>query len=72
MKELIRTNDLILITHIQSLLIDAGIDSKVLDTHTSNIEGSISAIKRRIMVSYNNYQQSKNIINTFISNIEIE
>lgn len=50
MKEALRTNDAVLLSWIQALLADAGIDSVILDTHTSIIEGSIGAIPRRLMV----------------------
>jgi len=50
MKELIRTNDPVLISFIEATLNEAGIPSIVLDAHTSVIEGSIGAIQRRIMV----------------------
>ena len=50
MVELLRTNDLVLITAIEAALADAGVAAIVLDTHTSVIEGSIGAIPRRVMV----------------------
>ena len=62
MKELIRTNDLVQISYIQSILIEAGIQYKLLDAHTSAVEGSVNAIEMRIMVSDDNYKYSKNLI----------
>ncbi len=50
MKELLRTNDLVRLSWIQALLSDAGIECLLLDQHTSLVEGSISAIQRRLMV----------------------
>ena len=50
MREILRTNDPVLISYAQSLLKDVGIDSVVFDSHTSILEGSIGAIPRRIMV----------------------
>ncbi len=50
MIELLRTNDAVLISYIQALLADAGVEAVVLDQHTSNLEGSIGALPRRIMV----------------------
>ena len=63
MKEVLRTNNLILISRVQSILNDAGIQNKLLDTHASNIEGNISAIQRRLVISNDNFQQSQKIIN---------
>ena len=62
MKEILRTNNLILISGVQSILNDAGIQNKLLDTHASNIEGNICAIQRRLVVSNDDFQQSQKLI----------
>ena len=62
MKELIRTNDLILIAQIQSILNDANIKFELLDSHTSIIEGSINAIQKRIVVHNNDFEYSQKLI----------
>jgi hypothetical protein len=51
MKELLRTNDPVRLSWLQALLSDSGIESLVLDQHTSLVEGSIGAIPRRLMVT---------------------
>ena len=63
MKEVLRTNNLILISRVQTILDDAGIQNKLLDTHASNIEGNISAIQRSLVVSNDDFQQSQKLIN---------
>ena len=50
MVELIRTNDPVLLSWLTAALRGEDIEAVVLDTHTSVMEGSISAIPRRIMV----------------------
>jgi len=50
MTELLRTNDPVLISWLRALLGDDGIELIVLDSHMSVMEGSISAIPRRVMV----------------------
>lgn len=50
MKELIRTNDWVRLSWIEALLTASGIETLVLDTHASIVEGSIGAIERRLMV----------------------
>jgi hypothetical protein len=50
MIELVRSNDLVLISFVTSLLDDAGIGHSVADANMSVIDGSIGAIPRRIMV----------------------
>jgi hypothetical protein len=49
-KELLRSNDPVLLSWAEARLAGAGIAAVVLDAHTSAIEGSISAISRRLMV----------------------
>lgn len=51
MKELLRTNNPVRLSWLQALLNDFGIESLVLDHHTSLVEGSIGAIPRRLMVA---------------------
>ena len=50
MVELIRTNDPVLLSWLTAALRGEDIEAVVLDTHTSVMEGSISAIPRRIRV----------------------
>ncbi len=50
MIELLRSNDPVRLSWIQALLADAGIEAVVFDQHMSVLEGSASAIPRRIMV----------------------
>jgi hypothetical protein len=49
-KELVRTNDVVLVSAIGALLDGAGIDYFVLDQNMSIIEGSLGIIPRRILV----------------------
>jgi hypothetical protein len=50
MKELIRTNDAVVISFVESLLKDAGIGCLVADQNMSVLDGSIGILPRRIMV----------------------
>jgi tRNA1(Val) A37 N6-methylase TrmN6 len=50
MREILRTNDLVRLSWFQALLSERSINSVVLDSHTSVLEGSVSAIPRRLMV----------------------
>ncbi|MGE0005638.1 MAG: DUF2007 domain-containing protein [Parvibaculaceae bacterium] len=51
MKEVLRTNDLVLLSYATHVLAEAGIEAVVFDAHTSAVEGSIGAIPRRLMVA---------------------
>ena len=58
MKELLRTNDAVRLSWLQALLADSGIDTLILDHHTSLVEGSIGAIPRRLMVAERDYRRA--------------
>ena len=62
MKEVIRTNDLVKISKIESILLGAGIQYKLFDVHASILEGTINAIEKRVMVSNNNYEYALRLI----------
>lgn len=51
MVELLRTNDLVLLSWLEALLTDAGIGFLVLDRHAASVEGSIGALPRRVAVA---------------------
>jgi len=61
-KELMRSNDLVVLSWAEALLGGAGIPSVVLDAHTSAVEGSISAIARRVMVDDDDYGRARRLI----------
>ena len=62
MKELLRTNNAVRLSFLQALLRDSGIDSLVLDHHTSLVEGSIGAIPRRLMVGERDYRLACSVL----------
>lgn len=64
MKELLRTNNPVRLSWLQALLNDFGIDSLVLDHHTSLVEGSIGAIPRRLMVSDRDFARARALLTT--------
>ena len=50
MKELLRTNDLVLISRLEALFADNGLRLFVADGHMSAVEGSVGFLPRRLMV----------------------
>ena len=62
MKELLRTNNAVRLSWVQALLRDSGIDSLVLDHHTSLVEGSIGAIPRRLMVAERDFGRARALL----------
>ena len=62
MKELLRTNDIVRLSWLQALLADAGIETVVLDTHTSVIEGSLGVLPRRLAVSSDDFARASRVL----------
>lgn len=50
MQEVLRTNDMVLVSFVRSLLDDAEIPHLVLDNHMSVVEGSLGILARRVLV----------------------
>ena len=51
MHELVRTNNVVVISAIEALLREAGIPCQVLDQNMSVLDGSIGILPRRIVVA---------------------
>lgn len=62
MKELVRSNDPVFLSWLQALLGAEGIEVLVLDTHMSIVDGSISAIPRRVMVDDGVFERAKHLM----------
>ncbi len=69
MKELLRTNDTVLLSYATALLRGDGIEAAVLDTHTSILEGSIAAIPRRLMVADTDYARARGLLDEALNHI---
>ena len=62
MRELVRTNDVVLISAIGALLDGANIHHVVLDQNMSIIEGSLGILPRRVMVEKEREAQARRIL----------
>jgi len=62
MKELVRTNDVVLLSWLKSLLAGEGIETFLLDQHMSVLDGSIGALPRRLMVTEEDFPQARRIL----------
>jgi hypothetical protein len=62
MKELIRTNDAVIISFVESLLKDAGIGCFVADQNMSVLDGSIGVLPRRVLVIDEDVQAARRIL----------
>ena len=62
MKEILRTNDLVLLSYAGHLLSEEGIPHHVFDAHISAVEGSIGAFPRRIMVDERDFAAARMVL----------
>lgn len=62
MIELLRTNDPVLVSFAESLLVDADIRHSVEDSHMSVMEGSIGALPKRILVADEQEAQARQLL----------
>jgi len=61
-RELLRTNDAVLISAIEALLKGAHIDHMVVDQNISVLEGSIGIFPRRILVDEDEFDAARALL----------
>jgi hypothetical protein len=62
MIELLRTNDAVIISFVESLMRDAGIGCFVADQNMSVMDGSLGILPRRIMVEADKADEARRIL----------
>jgi tRNA1(Val) A37 N6-methylase TrmN6 len=62
MRELVRTNDAVLVSAVGALLDGAGIPHLVLDQNMSVLEGSLGILPRRILVSDDDHASARRLL----------
>jgi hypothetical protein len=62
MRDVLKTNDPVLLNFAEALLSDAGIDSVVFDSHMSIMDGSLGVLPRRLMVTDSDYGRAKSVL----------
>jgi Putative prokaryotic signal transducing protein len=62
LRELVRTNDAVLISAIEALLKSAGIPHLLADQNISVLEGSIGAFQRRILVGEDEIDAARELL----------
>ena len=60
--ELVRTNDLVLISLIETLLTEAGVAFFVADQNMSAVEGSLGFLPRRILVDSDQHAEAQQLM----------
>ena len=62
MKELLRSNDPVLLSYVSALLEEGDIAFLVADTNMSVLEGSIGVLPRRVLVESEKIGRARNIL----------
>lgn len=62
MIELMRTNDAVVLSFVQSLLKDSGIECLVADQNMSVMDGSLGILPRRILVPEEDLKEAREIV----------
>ena len=62
MKELLRSNDPVLLSYVSALMDEADIGFVVADTNMSVLEGSIGALPRRVLVEAAKISRARGIL----------
>ena len=62
MEELLRTNDAVLISFVETILREAGIVHLLVDQNTSGIEGSLDVLPRRILVAHDQQEEARQLL----------
>ncbi|PCJ69384.1 MAG: hypothetical protein COA62_12300 [Rhodobiaceae bacterium] len=62
MKELLRTNDVVLLSFLETRLKEAGIEPLVFDSNASIVEGSLGVLPRRLMVIDEDFDHATRVV----------
>jgi hypothetical protein len=62
LRELVRTNDSVLVSAVQALLEGAAIPHVVLDQNMSIVEGSLGILPRRVLVSDDHLKAARRLL----------
>ncbi|MEF2552399.1 DUF2007 domain-containing protein [Aurantimonas sp. A2-1-M11] len=62
MQELMRSNDVVLLSFVDALLKDADIPHFLADVHMSILDGSIGVLPRRVLVDTDRMDQARRIL----------
>jgi hypothetical protein len=62
MREILCTNNPVVLTFVEALLRDAGLGATVADAHMSVVEGSIGVLPRRILVKTEDWTRAHRVL----------
>ena len=62
MRELVTSNDPVLLSYLQVLLNDAGIEVSVFDGNMSAVQGTLPALQQRLAVAEEDWAQARRLL----------
>ncbi len=62
MRDLVTTNDPVLLSFLMALLEDAGIDTVVFDGNMSTVQGSLGAVAQRLAVPEDRWDAARRLL----------
>ncbi|MGQ0673177.1 MAG: putative signal transducing protein [Hyphomicrobium sp.] len=62
MRALVMTEDVVLVSLVESLLREAGIDVHVFDTHASALHGAVGRAPQRVMVPDDQWPRAQRLL----------
>ena len=62
MRDLVTTNDPVLLSYLQVLLEDAGIEVAVFDGNMSAVQGTLGAVPQRLAVPEDDWEQARRLL----------
>lgn len=62
MRDVLKTNDPVLLNFAQVVLSDAGIAAAVFDNHMSIMDGSLGILPQRLMVTDADYERARSVL----------
>lgn len=62
MRDLVTTNDPVLLSYLLALLEDAGIEAAVFDGNMSSVQGSLGAVVQRLVVPEDRWEAARRLL----------
>jgi hypothetical protein len=62
MRDVLKSNDMVLLNFAEAVLSSAGIEAVVFDGHMSVMDGSLGILPRRLMVADEDYRRAMTVL----------
>jgi hypothetical protein len=69
MRDVLKTNDAVLLSFAEAVLRDAGVESVVFDSHMSIMDGSLGILPRRLMVLDEDYARARAVLSAALPDV---